>query len=83
MNQGDKNKILRIVIVSFLIGIASIVWFSTLRYNLQGGFRKKIDTAKPAEASGQIDEIEMKIKIFKENFKTSQEQINELIEKQK
>ena len=80
--QND-NKKLKIVFVAVGTLFIFAIWLLTLKYNLQGGFRKKIDTAKPVEASGQMDEIEMKIKIFKENFKTSQEQINELIEKQK
>ncbi len=83
MNQGDKNKILRIIIVSLSVLMLGIAWLLTLKYNLQGGFRKKIDTAKPVQASGQLDEIEMKIKTLKENFKTSQNQINELIKKEK
>ena len=76
--QNDNKKLKIVFVVAGALFIFAI-WLLTLKYNLQGGFRKKIDAAKPVEASGQIDEIEIKIKTLKENFKTSQEQINELI----
>ncbi len=83
MNQESDKKMLRaVVIVLVSIGVI-IVWAISLRYNLQGGFMKKTQTAIPVRASGSLSEIDAKIKTLKEQFKISQEKINELIEKQK
>ena len=79
----EDKRAFRIILVGAGVIATVILWTVTFRYNLQGGFRKKINTAKPVEASGQLDQIEAKIKTLKENFKISQEQIDQLIQKEK
>lgn len=81
-NELRQKKIIQICFVAGVSLLLGVIWLLTLKYNLQGGFGKKMDTAKPVEASGPLSEIDTKIKTLKENFKTSQGQINELIEKQ-
>lgn len=78
--MNDKRT-LRIVLVGAGILLTIAVWIVTIRYNLQGGFRKKLNTATSVQASGQIDEIEEKIKLFKEKFKTNKGQIDQLLQK--
>lgn len=82
-NELKQKKIIQIGLVAGISLLLGVIWLLTLKYNLQGGFGKKMQTASPAAASGSLSEIDAKIKTLKENFKTSQEQINKLIEQQK
>ena len=83
IDTAKRKKIIQVssvVVISIVIGA---IWLMTLKYNLQGGLRKKINTAIPVQADRPLNEIEEKIKTLKENFKINQEQINKLIEQQK
>lgn len=69
MDEWQKEKVIKIILVIVALGLIVFIWAATLRYNLQGGFKRPsldIHLTPTSTASG-----------LEENIKTVQQQLSE------